>query len=208
MNNTIYKHRPTTPDWLYQRANLNLDVLPEIKKELLQIFEFSKQSCLVPYTSTFMGLNADQVKNCPMLFQELDRLKLKETFEFLAFISVVSDQEFPAHVDGGDGDIGLNIPLLNCSGTYTVWYNGNIKVAGKKFPEHVIGAQIVENARPGDPEGLVEIDRIEADIPYWINVNVLHCPVTTHNNFRVAASLRFAPDPLDEHGQLWPHLIK
>ena len=37
-------------------------------------------------------------------------------------------------------------------------------------------------------------------------MNVLHRPESTHANFRVAASLRFNPEPIDQYQQLWPHL--
>lgn len=201
----VYKYTSATPDWLYQQANLNADILPEIQKELLQIFEFSKQFCLVPYTSTFMYLEVEQIKDCPILLQELDRLKLKQNFMALAFVSVVNDKEFPPHVDAGN-EVALNIPLLNCSETYLVWYDG--KITEEKIPEYVIGAPVAKDACLGDSEGLTEIDRIESNSPYWINVNVLHRPVTMHNNFRLAASLRFYPIPIDEHGELWPNLIK
>lgn len=201
----VYKHTSATPNWLYRRPSLDVDQLPEIKKELLQVFEFSKQLCLVPYTSTFMYLEVEQIKDCPVLLQELDRLQLKQNFIALAFVSVVDDREFPAHVDNGN-EIALNIPLLNCSGSFLVWYDG--KISETPVPEYAVGHPLAGEACVGDSESLVEIGRIESDQPYWINVNVLHRPVTMHDNFRLIASLRFHPIPIDEHGELWPHLNK
>jgi hypothetical protein len=55
---------------------------------------------------------------------------------------------------------------------------------------------------------VTEIGRCDASIPHWINVNMIHRPETTHDQFRVAASVRFDPEPVDETGELWPHLIR
>ena len=78
----------------------------------------------------------------------------------------------------------------------------------KEFDDYLIGADSARTAIQGEVNSLVEIGRCEANVPRWINVNVLHRPETTHNKFRVAASLRFDPEPLDENRNLWPHLIK
>lgn len=201
----VYRHRPTTPSWLYKVPNLDPVKLPVIQKELIQAFEDSKQLSLVPYTSTYFETNFRITKKCPTLHRELARLNLLKNFTSVAFISVVQDADFPAHVDGPD-DIGLNIPLINCQGTYTVWYDG--KITDDWAEDYLIGVANARNASKADPTSLVEICRIESNAPYWINVNIIHKPVTTHNNFRVAASLRFIPEPLDSQGNLWPNLIK
>jgi glutamate N-acetyltransferase/amino-acid N-acetyltransferase len=54
----------------------------------------------------------------------------------------------------------------------------------------------------------VEVARVEANRPLWINTNVAHRPETHHDKLRLAASIRFYPEPLDEKGELWPHLVK
>lgn len=207
MNNMIYKHRSTTPDWLYQQPNLNVDILPTIKKELQRVFVLSKKFSLVPYTSTYMEIGDSELLDqyCPALCKELQRLKLRDSVMAVGFVSVVSDKHFPAHVDV-DSDVALNIPLINCDGTYTVWYDGQIH--SKKSDDYLMGSESARCALEGIPDSLIELDRCEANVPRWINVNVLHRPETHHDQFRVAASLRFDPDPLDEKGELWSHLIK
>jgi hypothetical protein len=203
----MYKHTNTTPDWLYQQPNLNVDTLPVIKKELQKVFALTKPFSLVPYTSTYMEIGNSELleQHCPNLFTELRNLKLYNSLKVVAFISVVINKHFPAHVDV-KSEVALNIPLINCDGTYTVWYNGQPQ--SKEFDNYLIGVESARNAMEADVDSLVEIDRCEANVPRWINVNVLHRPETTHDNFRVAASLRFDPEPLDENRNLWPHLIK
>ena len=201
----MYKYTNATPDWLYQQPNLSVDALPIIKKELLTLFELSKEFSLVPYTSTYMetGNNEFIDQYCPTLCKELKKLNLRDSLKVLAFISVVIDKHFPAHVDA-ESEVALNIPLINCDGTYTVWYDGQTQ--SKEFDDYLIGVESARTAIEGTADSLIEIDRCEANVPRWINVNVLHRPETQHDKLRVAASLRFDPEPLDNHRQLWSHL--
>jgi hypothetical protein len=202
----MYKFSAATPDWLHQQPNLSVDALPAIKKELLVLFELTKELTLVPYTSTYMEINKDEwvEQYCPTLCKELQRLKLRDSLKILAFVSVVIDKHFPAHVDA-ESEVALNIPLINCDNTYTVWYDGQTQ--SKEFDDYLIGIESARTAIEGTTDSLIEIDRCEANVPRWINVNVLHRPETQHDKFRVAASLRFDPEPLDNHGQLRSHLV-
>ena len=205
MNNTLVKYQTTAPDWLYHPANLNMDLLPVIQKELIKLSVVTKKNNLVPYTSTFV-----EIKNlklielmCPVLIQELKKLELYDTFGLIAIISVDCSKEFPPHVDVGD-DIAMNIPLINCEGTYTVWYDA--KIIDQELPSYAIGSEIVKIARICDPRTAVEIGRCDSTIPHWINVNVPHRPETHHDKLRMAASIRFLPSPLND-GELWSNLI-
>ena len=203
----VYKYQSTTPDWLYHEPNLNSELLSAIQKELLKLFVQTKKNTLVPYTSTAVEIGDKELmrNTCTTLMQEFQRLGIYNNFFVITFISVDSNCEFPPHVDVGV-DIALNIPLINCEGTYTVWYDGEIK--DQSLPDYAIGTSIVEIARVADPRTAVEIGRCDSSIPHWINVNMLHRPETHHDQFRVAASVRFNPEPVDKKGELWPHLIK
>ena len=205
----MQKYQSTTPDWLYLTPALDADALPAIQKELLKLSGQTKNN-LVPYSSTFVvyGLRPEERKyifdQCPVLIQELLRLKLLDSLSYVGFVSVDASKEFPPHVDRLD--VGLNIPLYNCEGTYTVWYDAEI--LDQSFPEYVIGTPLVKAARIVDKKNAVEIDRVEANRPLWINTNVAHRPETHHDTLRLAASIRFHPEPINEKGELWPHLIK
>jgi len=201
----MYKFKDSTPDWLYHPASINQ--LPAVQKELIKLSVITRKDNLVPYTSTFVEVsNLDLInKTCPVLVQELQRLQLHDTLVFIALISVDCSKEFPPHVDVGD-DIAMNIPLINCEGTNTVWYSAEI--VDKELPKYAIGSEIARQARVCDPRTAVEIGRCDSSIPHWINVNVPHRPETHHDQLRLAASLRFFPSPLDTKGELWPHLIK
>jgi len=206
----MHKYQSSTPDWFYHTPNLDEHALPAIHKELLKLSLQTKDNLLVPYTSTFVcyGYDDEEKQNvltaCPVLAQELSRLKLLDTFRFIGFISVDAQKEFPPHID--TTDVGLNIPLYNCDNTYTVWYDAVI--LDQPFPDYVIGTPLVQAARIVDKKNAVEVARVEANRPLWVNTNVAHRPETHHDKLRLAASLRFYPEPLDENRQLWPHLIK
>lgn len=206
----MQKYFQSTPDWLYQSPALDDNVLPEIQKELIKLAVHNKANLLVPYSSTFAvyGMGQVQRKNifdwCPTLIQELQRLELLDNFYWIGFVSVDSSKEFPPHID--TLDVGLNIPLYNCDNTYTVWYDA--KILDQSFPDHVIGTPLVKNARIVDKKNAVEIGRVEANRPLWLNTNVAHRPETHHDKLRMAASIRFHPEPINEKGELWPHLIK
>jgi hypothetical protein len=206
----MQKYQSTTPDWLYHTPALDDAVLSTIQKELIKLSIHTKADILVPYTSTFVayGMLPLERKNifdrCPVLIQELQRLELLDTFYWIGFVSVDASKEFPPHID--TLDVGLNIPLYNCDNTYTVWYDA--KILDQPFPDHVIGTEVVKAARIVDKKNAVEIDRVEANRPLWLNTNVAHRPETHHEKLRMAASIRFYPEPINEKGELWPHLIK
>jgi len=206
----MQKYQSTTPDWLYHTPALDDNVLSVIQNELIKLSIHTKADMLVPYTSTFVayGRLPLERKNifdrCPVLIQELQRLKLLDTFYWIGFVSVDASKEFPPHID--TLDVGLNIPLYNCDNTYTVWYDA--KILDQPFPDHVIGTQVVNAARIVDKKDAVEIGRVEANRPLWLNTNVAHRPETHHDKLRLAASIRFCPEPINEKGELWPHLIK
>jgi len=199
----MYKATNSTPDWLYHPANLDDNLLPQITKELGNFFLSNKNQSLVQMTSTYVQyLN---IKTCPTLIQQLEQWDLYTKFWGLAFISVDSTKIFPPHVDN-DVDCALNIPVFNCHGTSTVWYDGVI--TDNELPDYAKGVKLAEVARIADPKTVKEIGRCDSNIPHWLNINVLHRPETTHDKLRVAASVRFKPEPLDENRALWPHLIK
>jgi hypothetical protein len=206
----MQKYQSTTPDWLYLTPALDDNVLSVIQEELINLSIYTKAGMLVPYTSTFRpyGMFPLERKNvfdrCPVLIQELQRLKLLDTFMVIGFISVDASKEFPAHVD--TDDVGLNIPLYNCDNTYTVWYDA--KILDQQCPDYVIGTEMTKIARMTEQENAVEIGRVEANRPLWLNTNVAHKPETHHDKLRMAVSIRFDPSPINEKGELWPHLIK
>ena len=92
-------------------------------------------------------------------------------------------------------NIALNIPVLNCDETYTVFYDA-------KFPdEHkmpTVGDTIyARHSEVVEEDTAVEIDRCPSNRANWINVYQPHAPLSTHNLPRIMFSIRFKPELFD-----------
>ena len=201
----MYKFKDSTPDWLYHPANLDDNLLPQIQKELKKFFLSNKNQSLVPMTSTYIEYY--DIKTCPTLIQQLEQWDLYTKFWGLAFISVDSTKIFPPHVDA-DVDCALNIPVFNCEGTYTVWYDGKIEYT-KRFDLKYAALTDDENIRdktlPGIPtcwavpgeDNAREIERLNNTHPYWMNVQRLHNQLNLTDNTAVSCTILFTSEILE-----------
>jgi hypothetical protein len=202
----MQKYQSTTPDWLYCEPAVDFSNNREIKKELVLLHGRNKKEYLTDFSSTFGQLDRNlAIAQCPTLCAELKKLDILKCLLGVVYVSIVHDKEWAIHCDVIT-DIGLNIPLINCHDTYTVWYD--TEILDQRLPEYSVGTSLARTGRICNVENAKEIGRCNANKSYWINTNVPHRPETHHDKFRLAASLRFDPEPLDEKGQLFPHLIK
>jgi len=185
---------PTNPDWLYHPAAIDSNRLPAIRQELASIYH------QIPdrhkWGSTTFNMVDDQKiiqDHCPVLCEHLQQMKILNWLSFIGFITVNPEMKFPMHIDNNPGEfeIALNIPVENCHDSYTVWYNAEIS---KKSPVpyiKTIDAEVENTAMLIDEASAVEIGRFSADVPAWININVPHNLVCSHDLIRVGATLRF-----------------
>lgn len=184
----MYKHRSTTPEWLYHPANISPDLVPALSKELLALYYHVANINEVLNLSGFLvSRETEEFHNstCPIVMSMLTRLKIRDLFQYFCFITEVNDQPSDVHVDSFF-DFGLNIPVLNCHDSATVWYDSeptekNLSVLNSE-----------SDALSCQTEDMKEIGRCDANVPHWINVNVPHRPLVMHDQFRVNASLRFS----------------
>lgn len=191
----MYKHRLTTPDWLCYPANISPDLVPSLSKELLALYHHVANSDGVLNLPGFLVSNETEEfhnSTCPTVMSMLAQLKIRDFFQHFCFIIEVVGQNSEVHVDTFF-DFGLNIPILNCHDSYTVWYDSepvgkNVSTGYQlNFKLDVVSCQT---------EDMKEIGRCDANVPHWINVNVPHCPVVMHDKLRINASLRFSNDLL------------
>lgn len=140
--------------------------------------------------------NLDSIRKvCPSLINELKRLGIDDLLIFLALITVRSGSKFPIHIDYPDQarqSFGLNIPVLNCKNSFTVWYDAE-PMAHEYVDSHIMTSELVSASIPCREETAIEIDRCDANVPHWINNYVPHKPVCLHDKFRINASVRFTP---------------
>ena len=197
----LTKFRDTTPDWLYFKANIAFDNLEMIQKELFDLF-IEITGLDVETAASSFNLTIDVpliIQSCPVLISLLTKVDLVDYLGGVAFISTRIGADFPIHVDG-DVDFALNIPVLNCQNSYTVWYQseiGNLKIEPEEYGSIDDFSNSV--ALLCDSNLAREIDRINANIPHWINTNIPHQPVVLGEGFRINSSLRFKSDILQNN---------
>ena len=206
---TIYK----APDWLYKPANIDLTKLKAIQSEVLQVANLLITD---PVNGTSEILNAEDIetikKKCPVLTSELTRLGISDLLFMFMLITVKPGSYFPIHVDYPDParlSFGLNIPILNCKNSYTIWYDAEV-LPHQYLPSYLTKSPLVATAYPCNEETAVEIGRVECSTPSWINNHIPHQPYCEHNKFRINLSLRFHTPIYEmlDNGYFEQHLVK
>lgn len=185
------------PEWLHKPANIDPDRLPQIQEELLSLFEDMKQSYL--YSETTMGFTTETVytkkellHKIPILARELNRLKILKYFNIIGLFRLKPGlSELPIHIDDPSHtiNIALNIPVIGCEDSYTVWYDAEI--------DYNAGIPAYASDGKYDPGGRMikgeakEISRVNCSFPSWVNIARPHQGVYTGTTERINASIRF-----------------
>jgi hypothetical protein len=98
----------------------------------------------------------------------------------------------PPHSHVGDDDIRINIPILNCKGTFTKFYESSQD-------------QTVVYTRQGEPlsqlsgfENVKEIASCEVSVPTVLSVKTLHSVIIPPGSMlpRITISVKVSPDPI------------
>ena len=199
----MYKHKPTTPDWLYRPANIALHIVPEISKELLILYEYTAKTIDTTHsdyiTAPYSRENKTFYKKmCPTLMAMLELLNIQDYLCAILFTGKTNTQKSEVHIDGLH-NIALTIPVLNCGASYTAWYDSEPigrPAIFQRDPQLWTGADDYNVAHACHTDTMKEIDRCPSHIPHWINVNVPHGIVTMHDQLRINSSLRFDENKL------------
>jgi hypothetical protein len=190
------------PDWLYQTANIKVENLELYSSELYKlvndIVDFDTSN-----TRFYAISDVQKIKRyCPKLIAELKDLGLADILAWVGF-SIINErwenQEFKIHIDPISHDsIGLNLPVLNCKGSWTVWYSPKNVVESKlPFGEYyMFDGKIADGsgAIRYDDTGVIEIGRCSYETANWVNACIPHGVERTYKNTRIVASLRFTED--------------
>lgn len=151
---------------MYKRLEINN--LKEIQDELIQYDFFSKTPDLWSDDSPL-----EQLRRSGAFFYGIPQLsKLKEFLNLVVhtehithyhIINLIGNDQSDIHKDLDNSPWALNIPILNCETTYTIFYDDN------------------EN----------EIEKITLNVPYFLNIEQYHRIVNLGSNNRLAISFRF-----------------
>lgn len=190
------------PDWLYKTANITRD---ETKKLELELLRYLKNWCIQNNTTIsklesqfiFQPTKIDYFEKNSTLYQVLSRMKIDSLFAYIGFIIVTENKYFPIHIDYYNTDfmsIGLNIPVLNCNGSRTVWYD-SIPEDNDDMPDYIgeLTKVSVSVSVKCVQDNVKEIGFCDATVPSWINNAIPHAPRCNHNKLRINCSLRFNP---------------
>ena len=187
------------PAWYYRKCAIDAGLLTAIQSELAPAIEQ-----LVPgYTEVrgqFARADLATVKTLsPSLVQYIDSLGLLDRWSDVSVITANNLHSFrwPIHVDDSTYSrcVALNIPILNCKGSYTAWYESDNPVKSSADPKSLTNQQSYSLYYEEDKSR--EVERMDADQCAFINVARPHRPIVEHDLPRVLISTRFSPELFD-----------
>lgn len=182
------------PTWLYKPVII--ENLQQIQKECLDIFYKHYSDIFREHGFTFTYLEQDIFRaEAPAYIEYLKELGLYDKWVRTVFVGTVGEkrwQDSMIHVDTEDWETrsyALNIPVINCENSHTVWYEVENKIDPLMSPD-----VIYRTARAYNRETSTEIGRMSANQTAWINVAIPHCAENDNANLRLIVSTRFHPE--------------
>lgn len=178
------------PKWLYKPIEVNN--LAQIQKEILPIILKKIPNFMFAQPDFYRLLPEDIEPFAPSYIEFIKKFGIYERWTMSAVVTTGKGLDYPIHIDSKNWHkicYGLNIPIINCEDTYTVWYDAEI--AG---PMHAEGDFRESACIQKENTIAKEIDRWSANKPAWINVSVPHRPVSAHVKPRANLSARFDPE--------------
>lgn len=157
--------------------------LDKITEELISLKDTATRDVKNIY---YFNVNREYART-PFLMKYLDSVGLLDSFSRLLFSSNAKE-DAPAHVDSYNPYVSafsLNIPLIDCEGSYTAWYstkNPDLTPSSKINPRG--------NSAYARDEDIVEIKRVEVTRPMLINTTILHRGITNVPS-RTICGIRF-----------------
>lgn len=139
--------------------------------------------------TTYYSLDVPEFKQyCPKLDLGFARYGL--TCNWVVAYVMKHNKHSPIHVDGYHHSARINLPLVNCEGTITLFYSGGEFNKATLNDKTNIGAWLMSNI-----SGLKIEDRVEIDSPTVVLVNQPHSVIMTEKIPRITLSLGFDKDP-------------
>jgi hypothetical protein len=183
MTNTISK-----PTWFYKTVDVpNLELIQQQFQEI--VLELISLDEPIKYFHIDRALIENRV---PSYAKLIDSLGLLDRWAYSAIIAT-NGEEFPIHVDAIEWDrrcYALNLPVMNCDDSYTIWYDAEIE-QDPIDPNPANKRSLAKGCVPGTA---IEVCRMPAATPAWVNIALPHRPYTCHAKLRVVVSARFSPE--------------
>lgn len=172
--------------WLYQRVTIpNYQALAAELQLTYTVLKLADRGIM--YNPLYVNLRAHEVLPLsPLLSSFLNTVGLLDRFWYCIYTIPHVTISNRVHVDSPNDIIkySLNLPLIDCDGTYTAFYAANSPLVLSTSGRILIA-----------PPGMVEdeVDRVECSTPMFINVNTPHMGISTKLT-RLLMCLRFTPE--------------
>lgn len=189
----IPKNKPT---WLYKPVKVSN--LVKVQKEVLDLQADHYSDLFKGRGFCFVYLDKELLKTqAPSYVQMLSSLGLDDRWTSSIIIGTTGTsrlEDSAIHIDTENWQercYGLNIPLLNCEESWTVWYD-----AKERDPNGYLGDEPHTGwgTARSYTNNATEIGRMPATETAWVNVCVPHRPECDHSNTRLILSTRFWPE--------------
>ena len=159
---------------------ININNLAEIQSDVLENLptEAKTMHGVMPFWH-------NNLFHLPSIQSAIHELNLQGVANYICVVGMSPHTELPVHFDGGKNKAALNIPILNCKGTYTTWYTSTQTAI--EYPHH--GAATYHGV---DKESCTELARTEMNSPIIINVQQFHSAINPHDTWRLLISIRLS----------------
>jgi hypothetical protein len=180
----------TNPKWLYKP--IEIENLKEIQTEMLPIIFKHIPDFALAAPNFYHIFPKDIAPYAPNYVKCLKDIGVYDNWYVSAVVTTNRGITAPIHIDDRNWKrqcYGLNIPIVNCEGTYTVFYDSetNEPIFEKGDNRDTAYAQTRNTLA-------TEIGRWDMSKPAWINVSIPHQAVSTHMKPRAIISARFEPE--------------
>ena len=136
----------------------------------------------------FFPKNQNEFLNIPELVDLFDLYNLKINETVFGFGAMVHNSVLPIHVDWGRHDYSMNIPLINCDGTFTSFYKAEgepklrpaFSYAGVNYTPHYSYSNMKVNV----------IDKFESNIPCVMHIQTPHNVANPLSTIRINLLIR------------------
>lgn len=177
-------------------SKIKIDNLNEIQHEILNTIDDFFQP-LDTAEAKFHSANQKIKVSSKNLNNFLKSLKLYDRWIGTG-LSLLKNNSLSIHTDSINPNriFALNIPIINCQNSYTVWYDPipNSKPVLSYYRSNespILSYEYNKNE-------VIEVARLESNVPAFVNVKLPHSAVSTSQSPRLLISLRFHPDLTEE----------
>jgi hypothetical protein len=190
----------TIPTWYYKRANLPLS--DQIIKEFQDALPILLKSLGHRERNYNQLSNIDLVKELvPSLSITLKEMNLYDKWHRVSLVGAWPSMPLPIHRDGSSTKIreyALNFPIYGCEYSETSFYEQKKEYSDLGDINHqrvnLSGAVFLEPNSQMEKQ-LEKVDSVIVSEPTWLKTGAYHSVTST--KARMAASVRFEPEPFD-----------